>query len=304
MVFVKVTIVLLVIAVGALFVRPGNYTPFLPENTGTFGEFGWSGVARGAAVIFFAYIGFDAVSTAAQEARRPQRDLPVGILGSLAICTALYVAVSAVMVGLVPYMDLGVAAPMAVAVDRARLAAEGTAWSGFVGLMPTLVKIGIIAGLTSTMVVQMMAQTRIFMTMAGDGLLPAWAARIHPRWRTPHLTTLTTGLIVSSAAAMTPIAVLGHLVSIGTLFAFVIVSIGVPVLRRARPDLPRPFRTPWVPAVPIASALVSFGLMASLPGETWERLLLWMALGAIVYAAYGYRRSRLARAPSGVGAEV
>jgi APA family basic amino acid/polyamine antiporter len=304
MVFVKVTIVLLVIAVGALFVRPGNYTPFLPENTGTFGEFGWSGVARGAAVIFFAYIGFDAVSTAAQEARRPQRDLPVGILGSLAICTLLYVAVSAVMVGLVPYMDLGVAAPMAVAVDRARLGAEGTAWRGFVGLMPTLVKIGIIAGLTSTMVVQMMAQTRIFMTMAGDGLLPAWAARIHPRWRTPHLTTLTTGLIVSSAAAMTPIAVLGHLVSIGTLFAFVIVSIGVPVLRRARPDLPRPFRTPWVPAVPIASALVSFGLMASLPGETWERLLLWMALGAIVYAAYGYRRSRLARATSTVGAQA
>jgi APA family basic amino acid/polyamine antiporter len=299
MVFIKVAIVVLVIVGGAAYVRAEHYTPFVPPNAGTFGEFGWSGIARGAAVIFFAYIGFDAVSTAAQEARNPQRDMPIGILGSLAICTVLYVVVSAVMVGLVPYADLGGAAPMAAAVDRARDAAAGTAWGGLMRIMPTLVKVGIIAGLTSTMVVQMLAQSRIFMTMAHDGLLPGWAARIHPRFRTPHLTTLTTGFIVSMAAGLTPITVLGHLVSIGTLFAFVIVAIGVLVLRRTRPDLPRPFRTPWVPAVPILAILVSVALMASLPGETWRRLIGWMAIGVAVYGLYGYRFSRLrATAPS------
>jgi APA family basic amino acid/polyamine antiporter len=293
---VKVTIVLLVIGTGVAFVRPEHYSPFIPPNTGTFGEFGWSGVFRGAAVIFFAYIGFDAVSTAAQEARNPQRDMPRGILGSLAICTVLYVAASAIMVGLVPYRDLGGAAPMADAVDAARAAAAGGPWSAIMNLMPRLVKVGIIAGLSSTMVVQMMAQPRILMAMAQDGLLPAWAGRIHPRFRTPHVPTIVTGVIVAVAAGLTPIAVLGELVSIGTLFAFVIVSIGVLVLRRTQPALPRPFRTPWAPAVPILSAVVSTGLMLSLPFATWMRLVIWMVIGVALYFAYGKRRSKLAGA--------
>jgi len=290
---IKVAIILLVIVAGAAFVRPEHYTPFIPPNAGTFGHFGWSGVLRGAAVIFFAYIGFDAVSTAAQEARNPQRDMPRGILGSLAICTVLYVLASGVMVGLVPYRELSGPAPMAVAVDAARTAAEGTAWAGLMRALATLVKIGIIAGLTSTMVVQMLAQPRIFMAMAQDGLLPAWAGRIHPRFRTPHLTTLVTGAIVAVAAGFTPISVLGNLVSIGTLFAFVIVSLGILVLRRTQPDLPRPFRTPWVPFVPIASAVVSLGLMLSLPASTWERLAIWMVIGVGIYFAYGRARSRV-----------
>jgi APA family basic amino acid/polyamine antiporter len=292
-VVVKVSIILIIILAGAAFVRRELYTPFIPANTGTFGEFGWSGIFRGAAVIFFAYIGFDAVSTAAQEARNPQRDMPRGILGSLAICTVLYVAVSAVMVGLVSYHKLGGPAPMAVAVDAARSSAAGTAWSTIMSAMSFLVKIGIVAGLTSTMVVQMLAQPRIFMAMAQDGLLPAWAGRIHPRFRTPHLTTLVTGLIVAVAAGFTPISVLGSLVSIGTLFAFVIVSLGVLVLRRTHPAIHRPFRTPWVPLVPVLSALVSLGLMASLPGQTWTRLVIWMIVGVALYFVYGRRRSRL-----------
>jgi APA family basic amino acid/polyamine antiporter len=295
-VFVKVAIILLVILTGLSFLHPANYTPFVPPNTGVFGEFGWSGVVRGAAVIFFAYIGFDAVSTAAQEAKNPQRDMPRGILGSLVICTVLYVAVSAVMVGLVHYKNLGGPAPMAVAIDAARDAAAGSAWSGVMRAMSMLVKVGIIAGLSSTMVVQMLAQPRIFMSMSQDGLLPGWAGRVHPRFRTPHLATLITGGIVALASGFTPIAVLGQLVSIGTLFAFVIVSLGVLVLRRRSPTLARPFRTPWVPVVPIASVVVSLALMASLPGATWVRLLTWMAIGIVLYFAYGARRSRLAAA--------
>ena len=291
MVFVKVAIILLVIGTGLLFIRADNYTPFIPPNTGAFGEFGWSGIFRGAAVIFFAYIGFDAVSTAAQEARDPQRDMPRGILGSLAICTVLYIAVSAVMVGLVPYLQLGGPAPMAVAVDYARTASQGTVWHGIMSAMAGLIKIGVLAGLSSTIVVQMLAQPRIFMAMSEDGLLPAWAGRIHPRFRTPHLTTALTGVVVALAAGFTPISVLGEMVSIGTLLAFVIVSLGILVLRRTQPNLPRPFRTPWVPVVPVASAIVATLLMLSLPGQTWLRLAVWMAIGIAVYFAYGARRA-------------
>jgi basic amino acid/polyamine antiporter, APA family len=294
MVIVKIAVVLLVIAAGVSFVHADRFTPLVPPNAGRFGEFGWSGVMRGAAVIFFAYIGFDAVSTAAQEARNPRRDMPIGILGSLVICTVLYIAVAIVMVGLVPYSQLGGAAPMAVTIDYARAAARGTGMEGLLNLMPLLVKIGILAGLTSTMVVQVMAQPRIFMAMSRDGLLPAWMSRVHPRFGTPHLTTIATGTVVALAAGLTPIDVLGHMVSIGTLFAFVVASIGVLVLRRTHPELPRPFKAPGSPFVPALSAVVSLALMLSLPAQTWTRLVVWMAVGIAIYFAYGYRRSELA----------
>jgi APA family basic amino acid/polyamine antiporter len=219
--------------------------------------------------------------------------MPRGIIGSLVICTVLYVLVSGVMVGLVPYQQLGVPAPMALAVDAARIKAAGSSWQPNLDVMPYVVKLGAILGLSSTIIVQMMAQPRIFFSMGKDGLLPAWASTIHPRFRTPYITTLITGAIVALASGFTSIGVLGELVSIGTLFAFVIVSIGVIVLRRTRPDLERPFKAPWVPALPIASAIVSTALMAALPRATWERLIIWMGLGLIVYFAYGYRHSKL-----------
>jgi basic amino acid/polyamine antiporter, APA family len=295
-VVLKVGVVIAVIAAGSMFIHKANWIPFIPPNTGVFGEFGWSGIFRGAAVIFFAYIGFDAVSTAAQEARNPQRDMPIGILGSLVICTILYVLVSGVMVGLVPYKQLGVAAPMAVAIDAARAESQGTTWYGFMTVMPILVKLGALAGLSSVMVVMMMGQPRVFYSMAKDGLLPAWARKIHPRFRTPHITTLLTGAAVSVAAGFTPIRILGELVSIGTLMAFVIVSIGIVFLRHQRPELERPFRTPLVPLVPILSVLVCLALMASLPRETWERLVIWMVIGIAIYFAYGHRHSELRKA--------
>lgn len=292
-VIIKVFVVLAVIVAGARFVNSSNWHPFIPENQGNFGDYGWSGIFRGAAVIFFAYIGFDAVSTAAQEAKNPQRDMPIGILGSLIICTLLYVLVSGVMVGLVPYKQLGVAAPMAVAIDAASAAAAGTPWEGFLKLMPIVVKLGALAGLSSVMVVMMLGQPRIFFSMANDGLLPAWAKKVHPKFRTPYLTTIVTGLVVAIASGFTPIKILGELVSIGTLMAFVIVSIGVIFLRYNRPELERPFRTPLVPLIPIISALISLILMASLPKETWERLIIWMVIGVVFYFSYGFRHSEL-----------
>jgi len=292
-VIIKVAVVLLVIAVGAAFVNTANWHPFIPENTGEFGKYGYSGILRGAGVIFFAYIGFDAVSVAAQEAKNPQKDMPIGILGSLLICSLLYVLVSGVMVGLVPYTKLGVAAPMAVAIDAAKVQAAGTAWAGIINIMPFLVKLGAIAGLSSVMVVMMLAQPRIFYSMANDGLLPGWARQIHPRFRTPHITTIITGVVVAIASGFTPIRVLGELVSIGTLLAFVIVSLGVVVLRVKRPELSRPFKTPAVFVIGPLSALVSLGLMAGLPGETWIRLVIWMVIGMVVYFAYGYSHSNL-----------
>ena len=293
-VVIKVGVVLLIVAGGALFIDSANWHPFVPPNEGPFGVYGWSGVFRGAAVVFFAYIGFDAVSTSAQEARDPQRDMPRGILGSLAVCTILYVLVSGVMVGLVPHKTLlNQPAPMVVAVDAGAVRAAGTMWAGVMHALRLLVVFGTLAGLSSVMLVMMLAQPRIFYAMANDGLLPAWARAIHPRFRTPHVTTIVTGVVVSLAAGFTSIGTLGTLVSIGTLMAFVIVSIAIVFLRKTRPDLERPFKVPWVPILPIASAMVNLVLMASLPWATWERLIIWMAIGIAVYFFYGVRHSRL-----------
>src|SRR5438067_10058803 len=292
-VIVKIGVVLIVILGGVAYVNTANWHPFIPENTGTVGDYGWSGVLRGAGVILFAYIGFDAVSVAAQDAKDPQKDMPIGILGSLIVCTILYILVSGVMVGLVPYKQmLGQAAPMVVAIRAAEAASGG---SSLLHMMTMLVELGAIAGLSSVMVVMMMAQPRIFYSMANDGLLPPFAKKIHPRFRTPHVTSLITGVVVAIASGFTPIGVLGQMVSIGTLMAFVIVSIGVIFLRYQRPELERPFKVPFVPWLPALSALVSFGLMASLPAATWLRLVVWMAIGIVLYFAYGYRHSEVRR---------
>lgn len=288
-VLVKVGVVLVFIGVVAkLFLQDSsrfiaNWHPFIPPNTGEFGKYGWSGVARGAAVIFFAYIGFDAVSTAAQESRNPRKDMPIGILGSLVICTILYILVAGLLTGVVPYTSLNVSDPVAVGID----AVPGVRWGSF------LVKVGAIAGLGSVMLVMLLGQSRVFFSMSRDGLLPPWASRIHPRFRTPYLSSILVGIFVAVFAATIPIDILGELVSIGTLLAFVIVCGGVWLLRVRRPEMARPFKTPWVPVVPILGILVSAGLMLSLPLGTWLRLIVWLIIGMFIYFLYGRHHSKV-----------
>jgi len=284
MVIIKVFVILLFIGIGFMFVNKANWHPFIPENTGEWGHFGWSGIFRGAAVIFFAYIGFDAVSTAAQEAKNPKRDMPIGILGSLGISTILYVLVAIVLTGIVSYTFLNVADPIAVGVD-----AMG---SGLFWLRP-IIKVAAIAGLSSVILVMLLGQPRIFFSMSKDGLLPPVFSKIHPRFKTPYVSTLITGFVALILAGVLPINILGELVSIGTLLAFAIVCIGIIILRIKRPDIHRPFKTPFVPLVPILGAGICILQMLSLPWETWARLVVWMALGFVIYFAYGIRNSRL-----------
>jgi APA family basic amino acid/polyamine antiporter len=287
LVAIKSLVLVVFVVAGAAYVNRANLTPFVPENTGAFGSFGWSGVLRGAGVMFFAYIGFDAVSTAAQEAKNPSRDMPIGILGSLGICTVLYILVAIVLLGIVPYPQLMVADPLAVGID-----ATGLTW-----LRP-VIKVAALFGLFSTMLVTLLAQTRIFYSMSRDGLLPRAFSTVHPRFRTPHVSTMLTGSIIALAAGLTPIDVLGQLVSIGTLLAFVLVCIGIIVLRRTAPDAPRPFRTPAVPAVPIAGAAICLAQMIGLPLATWERLFIWLAIGLVVYVTFGRRHALTSLIPA------
>ena len=280
MVLVKVSVVVAFILIGAAYVDTSHWAPFVPENKGAFGEFGWSGVLRGAGVVFFAYIGFDAVSTAAQEAKRPQKDMPVGILGSLAICTLLYVLVAGVLTGLVPYSELNVADPIAKGVD-----AVGLGWFAWP------VKLGAITGLTTVILVLLYGQSRIFYTMSKDGLLPPAFSRLHPRFGTPYVSQRLIGGAVALIAGLAPIGLLGEMVSIGTLFAFVLVCVAVLHLRRSEPSAPRPFRAPGAPVTPILGILLCLALMAGLPFDTWARLIVWMAIGVAVYFAYSRHHS-------------
>ncbi len=284
LVIIKACVLVVFVIAGASYMNRENLTPFIPPNTGEFGHFGWSGVLRGAGVMFFAYVGFDAVSTAAQEAKNPQRDMPIGILGSLAICTVIYVAVAIVLTGIVHYSKLNVPDPLAVGID-----ATGLTW------LSPFIKVSALFGLFSTMLVTLLGQTRIFLSMSRDGLLPELFGRVHPRFRTPHLSTMFTGTIIAVVAGLTPIDKLGQLVSIGTLLAFVLVCIGLVLLRRTSPELHRPFRTPAVPLVPIVGALICLAQMASLPWATWERLVIWLVLGFVLYFGYSRRGAERVR---------
>jgi len=277
MVIVKLLIVAFFLGVGACYVKPENWTPFAPH--------GWSGITGAAAIIFFAYIGFDAVSTAAEETRHPQRAVPIGILASLAICTVLYIAVAVVLTGMVKADKLGTAEPLATAFTEL-----GLNWA--VGI----ISVGALVATTSVLFVFQLGQPRIFFAMARDGLLPQWAAKVHPRFRTPHVTTWLTGLLVAGFAGITNIAEVVELCNIGTLFAFVIVAAGILVLRWREPNRPRGFRTPLVPWVPLAAIASCGWLMLELPWVTWVRFIIWLGIGLVIYAFYGLGRSRLRKA--------
>jgi APA family basic amino acid/polyamine antiporter len=283
---IKVTVIVLFVGFGIWVVDGANWQPFIPENSGQFGHFGWSGVVQAAGIIFFAYIGFDAVSTAAQEAKNPQRDMPIGILASLAVCTVLYVAVSAVLTGMVHYSELNTPAPVALALDRHPELNWLAGW----------IKLGAIAGMTSVMLVMLLGQPRIFYAMSRDGLLPPLFRRVHPTHRTPYVGTLITGSLAALIGGLFPVTILGELVSIGTLLAFTTVCIGVLVLRYTRPDIKRHFKVPAPWFVCVAGALICAGMMISLPPDTWLRLLVWTAIGFAIYFFYGFKHSELRKA--------
>jgi APA family basic amino acid/polyamine antiporter len=277
MVILKLVIIAFFLAVGVFYVKPDNWQPFAPN--------GFAGISSAAAIIFFAYIGFDAVSTAAEETRDPQRNMPIGMIGSLVICTVIYMAVAIVLTGLTPWTQLGTPEPLATAFSTL-----GMNWTA------GIISAGAVFATTSVLIVFQMGQPRIFFSMARDGLLPGWAATIHPKYQTPHVTTIITGVFVGVLAGLANIDEIVELTNIGTLFAFVLVAIGILVLRRTNPHAPRPFRTPLVPAVPLL-AIASCGyLMFKLPWPTWERFIIWLALGLVVYFAYGYRHSKLRQA--------
>lgn len=284
MVILKVSVIIIFIAIGFSFVSAENWHPFIPENTGEFGHFGWSGILRGAGVIFFAYIGFDAVSTAAQEAKNPQRDMPVGILGSLSVSTVLYILVAIVLTGIVSYTQLNVADPVAAGVNAM---GDKMFW-----LRP-IIKIAAIAGLSSVILVMLLGQPRIFYSIAKDGLLPPVFAKVHPKYKTPYISQILTAILAMILAGILPIRILGELVSIGTLLAFVIVCIGIIILRKTKPEIPRAFKTPLVPIVPIMGAVICLVQMIALPFDTWVRLVIWMILGFIISFLYGKKRSVL-----------
>jgi APA family basic amino acid/polyamine antiporter len=286
-VFLKVGVVCVFIALAAAFLwahngQPNHWHPFIPPNTGERGAFGWSGIMRGAGVVFFAYIGFDAVSTAAQEARNPKRDMPIGILVSLVICTALYIAVSGLLTRIVPYTQLNVPDPVVVG-----MRATGHPWA------TVLVEIGALLGLATVMLVMLLGQSRVFYSMSKDGLLWPWAAKIHTRFRTPYLTSIVVGFCVAILATLLPLRILDEMTSVGTLLAFVLVSAGVIVMRRTHPGIPRPFKTPWVPLIPILSILASGALIVSLSYWTQLRLVVWLIIGLIIYFAYSRKHSKV-----------
>ena len=281
-VVIKLAVVLTLIGVGWMYINRANYVPYIPKNTGEFGHFGLSGIMMGAGTIFFAYIGFDAVSTAAQEAKNPQKDMPVGIIGSLVICTVLYVLFAVVLTGMVPYTQLGVAAPVAVAIDKTPYI-----W------MNNLVKFGIICGFTSVILVMLLGQSRVFYSMSRDGLVPAVFSDIHPKFKTPWRSNMLFFFFVAPFSAFLPLSIVGHMTSIGTLFAFVIVCAGVWVMRVKNPDAPRPFKTPLVPLVPILGIVWNFAMMYSLGWSNWARLVVWLVIGQAIYFLYSRKHSHL-----------
>jgi APA family basic amino acid/polyamine antiporter len=283
MVSLKVGIILIFMVVGLKFVDTSNWHPYIPPNAGEFGHFGWTGVLQGSAIIFFSYVGFDTASTTALEARNPQRDLPLGILGALLISTLLYVGMSAIMTGMVPYTKLNVDEPVAVALDAHPQLQH-------LGL---LLKAGIIIGMTSVILGSLLGQPRILLSMADDGLLPPAMRRCHPRYKTPHVATIVTGVVAAAIAGAFPLDVLADLISIGILLAFAVVCIGVLIMRKKRPDAPRPFRVPWAPVTCVLGAVVCLAMTLALQNATWIRLVIWTAIGMAIYAFYGYRHSRL-----------